>query len=71
MKKVLCVLAAIAMVAAITTSCEKKCTCKTYLGGKEIASMTINMDEINKEAGTNIKCADMNEGTSSDGIVCK
>ena len=40
MKKVLCVLAAVAMVAFFSTSCNKKCTCKTYRDGKVVDTVT-------------------------------
>jgi hypothetical protein len=40
MKKVLCILAAVAMVAVFSTSCKKGCTCKTYSNGDVVATAT-------------------------------
>ena len=51
MKKALCILAAVALVAVFSTSCNKKCTCKTYEAGKVVATTT--MENPNK----NVKCA--------------
>ncbi|MCQ2271898.1 MAG: hypothetical protein MJZ72_03815 [Bacteroidales bacterium] len=71
MKKVLCVLAAIAMVAAVTTSCNKKCTCKTYVDGKEMMSVTVNLEELNKQLGTKETCKSISEGDKNYGYICK
>lgn len=66
MKKVLCVIAAIAMVAAVSTSCNKKCTC-TVKGST--ASTTFSIDELNKNYNANIKkCSELN---LADVITCK
>ena len=50
MKKALCILAAGIIVVAFS-SCNKKCTCKTYEAGKVVATTTV--DNPNK----NVKCA--------------
>ena len=40
MKKVLCILAAVAMIAAVSTSCKKNCTCDMYENGKVVSTTT-------------------------------
>lgn len=47
MKKALCILAAVAMVAVFSTSCNKGCTCKEYENGKVVSTQTY--DKLNKE----------------------
>ncbi len=67
MKKALCILAAVAMVAAFTTSCNKKCTCKEYVDGAEVATTTME--------GKNIKCANLSTVMETPdgkvGLECK
>ena len=71
MKKIVLALAAIAMVALFTTSCNKKCTCKTYAGGLVVYTQ----EDIEIESGK--KCADMGtifsdeNGNNKTGIQCK
>lgn len=71
MKKIVLALAAIAMVAMFTTSCNKKCTCKTYLNG---VVMTTSEDvELDKDSYK--KCSDMNTivtvSEKKNGMECK
>ncbi len=62
MKKVLCVLAAIAMVAAVSTSCKKTCNCDIYENGKVVSTTTYDAQ--------NGKCASMSTVmTTPDGKV--
>lgn len=63
MKKVLCVLAAIAIVAVFSTSCNKKCTCK--VNG---ITATYDLKKIKDMTGIEIKnCAEL----SYEGWECK
>ena len=65
MKKALCILAAIAMVAVFSTSCGKKCTCK-YPNG---ASATFDLKKLQDQYGVTIdKCAEFN---IENVITCK
>lgn len=67
MKKVLCVCAAALMMAALTTSCNKKCECKTYVAGTVVTTNTIELDKGEK-------CSDRTVLVSEDpksGIECK
>ncbi len=72
MKKLLVVLAAVAMLFAMS-SCDKKCTCKTFLGGNVVKEAEVELDKEN----TNIKkCSDMNTYVTDNngnktGIECK
>jgi len=71
MKKIVLALAAVAMVAMFTTSCNKKCTCKTYLNG---VVMTTSEDvELDKDSYK--KCSDMNTivtvSDKKNGMECK
>ena len=64
MKKVLCILAAVALVAVFSTSCKKKCTCKGPAG-----SVTYDLKYLQDKYGVTIeKCADMN---IEDVLTCK
>lgn len=59
------------MVAMFTTSCNKKCTCKTYLNG---VVMTTSEDvELDKDSYK--KCSDMNTivtvSDKKNGMECK
>ena len=64
MKKVLCILAAVAMIAAVSTSCNKKCTCKA-----NGVSVTYDLKKLQDTYGVDIKkCSDLN---IDDVMVCK
>ena len=70
MKKILLAVAAIAMVGMFTVSCNKNCTCKTYLNGTVIRTT----EDIEVESGK--KCKDMDSYVTSDdglktGTECK
>ncbi len=74
MKKLLVILAAVAMLFAMT-SCDKTCTCKTFAAGNVITETEVTLDKDN----TNYKkCSDMNtvvvinenEATKT-GLECK
>lgn len=66
MKKVLAIAAAVVLV-AVLTSCDKKCTCTTTIGGITSES-EINVSELNEKYGTDIKkCSEFN----TNGITCK
>lgn len=75
MKKLLVVLAAAAMLFAMS-SCNKTCTCKTYALGNVVA--TVEDVKIDKD-NTNIKkCSDMNtvatvngDAATKTGVECK
>lgn len=65
-KKLLAIVAAVVLVAAFT-SCDKKCTCTTTIGGITSES-EINVSELNDKYGTDIKkCSEFN----TNGITCK
>lgn len=63
MKKALCILAAVAMVAICSTSCNKKCTCTETLGGIS-TTFTYDMNQVKTAWGQYAsdlkKCSDMN-----------
>lgn len=65
MKKVLCILAAVAMVAAFSTSCKKTCNCDIYENGKVVSTTTYE----------NSKCASlstvMDTPDGKVGMECK
>lgn len=71
MKKIVLALAAIAMVAMFTVSCNKTCTCKTYAAGIVVHTQ----EDIEVESGKN--CKDMGtiysdeNGNNKTGIECK
>lgn len=69
MKKVFCVLAAVAMVAVFATSCKKNCTCETYVNGKVVSTTTTENPDKNQ------KCSDYTTaitiGDITEGVVCK
>lgn len=68
MKKVLCIAAATLMIAALSTSCNKKCECKTYAAGVVVG----NSYEIELDKGQH--CSDYTKLVSEDpktGIECK
>lgn len=67
MKKVLCICAAGMLLAFFSTSCNKKCECKTYTLG-----VVVNTSEIELDKGE--KCADYTAIVTEDpksGIECK
>lgn len=67
MKKVLCICAAGLMIAALATSCNKKCECKTYVAGVVTTTTTMELDKGKK-------CSDYTGLISEDpktGIECK
>lgn len=67
MKKVLCICAAGLLIAALSTSCNKKCECKTYVDGVVITTNTMELDNGKK-------CADYTVLASDDpktGVECK
>lgn len=55
MKKLLCVIAACLMIAAVSTSCNKNCTCKTYVND----SLTATAEDIDISNTNYSKCSDM------------
>lgn len=55
MKKVLLALAAIAVVACFS-SCNKHCTCKTYVAGV----VTVTNEDVELDKDSYKKCSDMN-----------
>ena len=72
MKRIIVILALVACVAAFTTSCNKKCTCKTYAAG-----VVLRTDEVELDKDTYKKCSDMNtfvtddNGQNKTGLECK
>ena len=70
MKKVFLALAVIATVACMT-SCNKKCTCRTYVAG--VVATTTEDVELDKD--TYSKCSDMNTvvtvAGTKNGIECE
>lgn len=60
MKKVLAIVAVVALVGSFA-SCNKKCHCKTYVGGAVSATTEI-------EPGDNMKCSDYNTIAEVNGI---
>ncbi len=71
MKRIIGILALVACVAAFTTSCNKKCTCKTYAAGVVVNTQ----EDVELEKGK--KCSDMNtfvtdnNGENKTGLECK
>jgi len=66
MKKVLCVLAAVALVAVISTSCKKDCTCKSTDG---TWSYTYTEEQLETYGLT---CEDMKTVASyTSAVTCK
>lgn len=73
MKKLLVLLAAAGLLFAFS-SCDKTCTCKTFLLGNVTSETEVTLDKDN----TNLKkCSDMNtvvqgaEGELKSGLECK
>jgi len=67
MKKVLCICAAGLLIAALSTSCNKKCECKTYVAGVVTNTQTVELDKGKK-------CADYTVIATEDpktGYECK
>lgn len=61
MKKLFLSLAVVGMMAVVTTSCTKECTCTTYMDGVKQTSAT----------GEAKKCADLNEEYDQGGVTYK
>lgn len=68
MKKMICIVAACLMIAAVSTSCNKKCTCKTYAAGVVMTTTEVELDH-----DTYNKCSDLNTyiESVSTGIKCQ
>ena len=72
MKRIIGILALVACVAAFTTSCNKKCNCKTYALG-----VVVSEDEVELDKDTYKKCSDLNtfatddNGQNKTGLECK
>jgi len=70
MKKVLLALAAVAMVACLS-SCKKTCTCTSYVGGSVVSTTEVNLSDYNDVK----KCSDLplnNYSTAIEtGVECK
>lgn len=68
MKKLFCILAACFLVAAISTSCKKTCTCETYLNGEVVLTKDLDLDKDLYK-----KCSDMNTYIDAvkSGLKCK
>ncbi|MBQ1409324.1 MAG: hypothetical protein IIY87_06165 [Bacteroidales bacterium] len=70
MKKVVLALAAVAVVACFSlTSCNKKCTCKTYAAGVVVQTT----EDVELDRDTYKKCSDLNTIVVSDpktGMEC-
>ncbi len=70
MKKIVCIAAACLLVAGLSTSCNKNCTCKTYAAGV-VVTTTENV-ELDRDSYK--KCSDMNTVTmildKKTGIEC-
>ena len=71
MKKVLAFAAALVLVVAFT-SCDKKCTCTTKVGGIE-STTTFNLDELNEKYKTDYKkCSEFDVKTDDQNYTtCK
>jgi len=57
------------MVAAVTTSCNKKCTCKTYAAGVVVTTT----EDVELDKDTYKKCSDLNTYSEalSTGVKCE
>ena len=67
MKKIICICAAGLMIAALSTSCNKKCECKTYAAGVVVTTTEVELDEGQH-------CSDLTKLISEDpktGVECK
>ena len=68
MKKLLIVLAAAGMMFAMS-SCDKNCTCKTYVDGE----VKVTVDDV--DPGEDHKCSDMNTvieiNDKKNGVECR
>ncbi len=69
MKKALCILGAVAIVAFFSTSCNKKCTCKYYEDGEVVSTETFDNPD------KNVKCKaysyTVNDEDGKQGVECK
>lgn len=72
MKKVLSIVAVVACVAALFSSCDKKCTCKTYLDGKVTTEVnyTISKDS-DKKCSDYATTAIVEDANGKTGVECK
>ena len=71
MKKVLCVCAACLMMAALTTSCNKRCECKTYIAGSVTTTeIELDKDHYKKCSDLDIPTTEVN-GTIMTGVKCR
>lgn len=61
MKKVFCIITACLMIAAISTSCNKTCTCTNYSEGVAESSTEVDM------GSAVTKCSQMSTGMEIDG----
>lgn len=69
MKKVLCIVAACLLIAAVSTSCNKKCTCKTYAAGVLISTD----DDVELDKDSHKSCSDLTNYSSAinTGVKCE
>ncbi len=63
MKKVLCICAVGLLLGFFTTSCDKKCQCKTYVNG----ALSTTGDPFEVESGK--KCSDYNSSVTVFGVT--
>lgn len=72
MKRVFSILAAVVVVAFMTTSCDKTCKCKTYVLGDVVSETEVTLDKDNQNIK---KCSDMNTIVTvndlKNGVECK
>lgn len=66
MKKVLLLLAGVALLAAFTTSCNKGCVCKTYAAG-----ILVSSEEVTVADGQTCSDYTSYEESISTGVKCK
>lgn len=69
MKKLLLVLTGVVLVACVSTSCNKKCTCKEYAAGVVIATQ----EDVELDRDTYKKCSELNtySETLKTGLKCE
>lgn len=64
MKKLFLILGLCATIAMLGTSCNKSCTCKTYLNGQVTLTTEVNLDDVPYD-----KCSDMDNFIEVDGNI--
>jgi hypothetical protein len=64
MKKVLCILAAVAMVAVFGTSCKKQCTCENYVNGVKVGTTTVETTKSCASVSTMVETNGVKAGLS-------